>query len=147
MRKVRGVMMACIIGTGIQAARAQDAPPPGEIAERCIEEIRSIAGNTVYRMHRRANRCIHAIGELLADGNQEEAEAAAEECTHKIRRFAKRRTRKIFRLADECVSILHELGAPQLLIDAVRGAAAHAAQRVREHRDMEVHRIMEALNG
>ncbi len=126
-------------------AMAQDAGP-GDLAERCIQDVTYLANQCVRRNRATATRCVAAIEQLLADGQVDEAKQTARRCIRRINRRSAACVEAIKEHCQRCVHELRALGAFELA-EHVERVCRRAIRRVRRSQHVAVQSIREALEA
>lgn len=136
-------LIALIIGVLAPPAAAQDA---GEIAQRCIQAVRSVALNAGDDMHAIAGHTARQIRQLDEDGAANpailQAGASGREL---INTRAQRGLDRIDALVEHCVAELRDLDAPPAMIARVLDAGRDARRAVGMARERAIDRVQAAV--
>lgn len=145
-KTVSCALAALAITSGVWAQT--DAPTPAQIAQACITHMTQRTEATVGAIQERTLQGVHRLHYLASYGAPEAVLiASARVSRHKINAAAAAGARIVNQLAHGCLVALHELGAPDELIQAVRDAREYALGVIGTARERGISIIADALNA
>jgi hypothetical protein len=109
--------------------------------------MRAVAGRTTMRIHHQTRHCVHLIRRLQDAGEEELAAAVARRCTDSVTEVAAHGTGLVRQIGEHCVRVLHDLAAPEELIELTMRRARWATDAIENAAHSAIQLIEEALHG
>lgn len=130
----------------VPGSRAEQAPCPQEIAQRCVQRVTARAAHRVQHNQIAAAHCTSVIGRLLEQGNVPAAFHAAQHCVHRVVATTHYTQMRNQAKCTHCIQVLLALDAPGLA-EVVGNVCSEAAMAVANSRQQAVQAILDALPG